>query len=448
MHENKLFGFQLMSFLRDVFAVEAEKQHVKMKTMTEYDAPSFDFFFPRGLSILDTNRETYVEVKVSKNLKMLNSQMKHLIKQNPDAIYIIIHTSQNGREQYGSEYVRYYGIDYLNYLCERYKGIYDLYFGNYSSELTNDKRFDEFNHELLEKRKETSRELNEINTSLFRDKFLNGSAAIVLGNGVSIPFGADGWKTLVENLLDYLVPHGLKSPESIQKVLSDSMYAESSFAEWAFSDKEKTPLYNKALQYCIYRKYDESLHANPSLLNIVATAKKERPRMPILTYNYDLFLESQYKFDFGMKMNHYSGKDYIHYFKDCIIHLHGYLSDASGATPKGLILTDRQYFSAYLNSKSTSYWVYQAQRDALNDYSVLYIGSSMSDVFQLSVIDDVYQEKSKKKQLWNCYALMCFKDVDDNDIYSIIQYYNQKGIKIIFEKDFDELINRLKRILL
>lgn len=72
----------------------------------------------------------------------------------------------------------------------------------------------------------------------------------------------------------------------------------------------------------------------------------------------------------------------------------------------------------------------------------------MSDVFQLSVIDDVYQEKSKKKQLWNCYALMCFKDVDDNDIYSVIQYYNQKGIKIIFEKAFDELINRLKRILL
>ena len=439
-----LTDYELMSFFRDVFVLESKRQNVSMQTGYNFQNSYYDFYFPNGLSILDTHQPTIVQTKASKSLG--STKIESYARINRDVKFIVIHTGENDQEKEFNNYVRYLDFRFVRNIVERYPEIYSLYAGNYS-------KFEDIaifdNLELNEQRSRnlTSKEISDLNASLYRNEYLENKSALILGNGVSIPFGSDGWKTLVDSLLDYLVPHGLKNPKLIGSALSNSVYSESSFADWAFSDKKKVNLYNKALRYCIYRKYDKSLHDKNSIIKAVAKAKMDKPNMPILTYNYDIFLEKQYDYDYHRYLGYYCGKDYLSHLKDSVIHLHGFLSDKPGTSPKNLVLTDSEYFSSYIASGGTPSWVYQAQRDILNAFSVLYVGSSMSDVFQLAVINDVFKTKKASKKLWNCYALMCLKDMENEDIYSIIQYYAQKGIKIIYTKTFDELITKISNLL-
>ena len=75
----------------------------------------------------------------------------------------------------------------------------------------------------------------------------------------------------------------------------------------------------------------------------------------------------------------------------------------------------------------------------------------MSDLYQMSVINEVWKQKLKENEgtgnLWKCFALVCLKGMKLKDKISIINYYQSKGIYLIFEDDYSKLPGTLSRLL-
>ena len=269
--------------------------------------------------------------------------------------------------------------------------------------------------------------------------------AFILGNGISIPLGADSWGDLVHNLLDYLTPYYTEKPAEISSSLSESLYLISSFVKnFVSSSKEMEGVYDSALRYCVYRKYNKLMHQKDTLLRAVALAKLKHRKLRIYTYNYDLFLENQINHeDPNEGYKGYTGNKYKERETSEIIHLHGIVRDRESEVVDRVILTDEEYFREYLNDDGgKGGWARQAQLELLKTKKVLFIGSSMSDLFQLSLIEKVHKENND----WKCYALMCFKGLDQQDQEKLCNFYYKKGIAIIFAESHSELPLILNRI--
>lgn len=186
------------------------------------------------------------------------------------------------------------------------------------------------------------------------------------------------------------------------------------------------------------------MHNEDTLVKVIADTKRMCPLLPVLTYNYDTFVERQYYYDYSHNLNYYSGPDYMSKINDHVIHLHGYLSYTNNKKD-GIILTDEEYYSTY-DSASTS-WVVKAQKEILDKHIVLFVGSSMSDLFQMSLINGVKQNHGDN---WRCYALL---KLDPNKIglkgtIKLLEYYQKKGIHIIFVDSFEKMPEKLSDILL
>ena len=291
----------------------------------------------------------------------------------------------------------------------------------------------------------TSEDISKNNLMLLKSIYndVNSKCAFILGNGVSIPFGSDSWERLISNLIDYLSPFYIKNADGIIKELSKSNYLISSFVKSTFEEKGQESVFIDGLKYCIYRKFNSEMLKDNSLLKAIALAKINKPDLAILTYNYDTFLEQQItECNPSLQYKSYSGRYYAKHFSDSIIHLHGTIKSDSDRIDKTLVLTDKDYFNAYLSKKNS--WVCKAQEDILSNYNCLFIGSSMSDLFQLSIIEKVFENRNHD---WKCFALMCFKkELGDNDKNNLMKFYKNKGVYIIFVDEHSNLSSILNSI--
>lgn len=295
----------------------------------------------------------------------------------------------------------------------------------------------------------TPSEISENNIALFKS-YLAGynensddyhGVALILGNGVSIPFGADSWNQLINNMLDGLAPYHIDDMNRIKKALCNSSYAISSFIRNTLERDKLSKKYEELLYSCVYRKYHHLMAKENTLVKAVANAKIKYNLLPIYTYNYDTFVEQQYYFECKKTLKHYVSSDYDRYPIDGVIHLHGYIGYHSKRV-KDIILTDKDYFDAYLSpSRST---VKNAQVDILTKCKCLFVGSSMSDLFQMSVIQDVAKREGKN---WCCFALMCFEDLSLREKIQLIRYYREKGIYLILSEDFQHMPDVFNRLL-
>lgn len=288
--------------------------------------------------------------------------------------------------------------------------------------------------------------LSDMNFNDYKYKLHKGSyPSMILGNGVSIPFGSDSWSKVSETLFDYLSPLYLDNLSAVKKIIGDSNYFAASMSKTIISKSK----YNEALKQCIYRKYEPSMHTSNTLLRSVVKAKIKYINMPLLTYNYDTFLEedfSLYKHSKIMPVCDES-EDKL-YSEPKIKHVHGFCENIFPANPKNIILTDEEYFNEYKENN----WVVNSQKHALKGFSCIYVGSSMSDLFQLSIIDEVKKELNKDEEyyklngIWYCYALVCLKNLTPKDILTINNYYIRKSIRLIFVDDFDKLPRKLDEL--
>ena len=82
--------------------------------------------------------------------------------------------------------------------------------------------------------------------------------------------------------------------------------------------------------------------------------------------------------------------------------------------------------------------------NALTNYVCLFVGSSMSDLFQMSLIQRA--KKQNDNQKWNCFALMCSSNLEFKEKMQLIKFYREKGINVIFVETFNELPNKLSEL--
>lgn len=288
---------------------------------------------------------------------------------------------------------------------------------------------------------ETPVNISKQNEETFKTYFKDPSqsVAIILGNGVSIPFGSDSWSDTINNMVDFLRPQFISDTNKVQNALANSSFLLSSFVKTTLENKISLNNYYDALKYCVYRKYNEQLLKKESLISTLARVKNKYINIPIATYNYDLFFEKAMEYLFGKKLTPIADGRAINYNTE-ILHLHGYLPMGKHYG-KNIILTDQDYVSVYFKGKNS--WVVDEQKKLLGQHKTLFIGSSMTDIFQMSIINDVLKEKGKS---WGCYALLCLGGLNLNEKIVIMEYYSKKSINIIYVDNYDELIPKINEI--
>ena len=70
-------------------------------------------------------------------------------------------------------------------------------------------------------------------------------------------------------------------------------------------------------------------------------------------------------------------------------------------------------------------------------------GLAMRSNIELSIIEDTYKKQGEK---WFCYALLCFKGLNESEQNEFMNFYYKKHIKVIFVDDYDKLITTLNNI--
>lgn len=262
--------------------------------------------------------------------------------------------------------------------------------------------------------------------------------SVIIGNGVSIPFGSDKWSQLSEYLFDFLSPKYIDNGANVRESIGNTNYSLTSMAKMMV----KKIKYRDALYACVYRKYEDDMHKNGNtLLRAIVNAKINHKDLELITYNYDEFLEKDYRFVTGLSMTSVCSaqKDTIAQ-EPKVKHIHGFIPYNKPSKATSIVLTQEEYYEAYKGNS----WRVRVQKRALEGVC-LFVGSSLSDLFQMSLINDVKNDSEKSriglhpKRKWKCYALLCLKGLSPRDIVTVYNYYLRKGIYLVFVDDYSKL---------
>lgn len=270
--------------------------------------------------------------------------------------------------------------------------------------------------------------------------------SIIIGNGVSMAFGSDLWTTMTDSLLSYLSPKYVDNVENVKNKLGGTTYSCTSLAKYIIDPSK----YYDAIYNSVYKRYEPSMHTGNTLIRSITKVKNSNPDIGLITYNYDNFLELD-----SERCNKQQGWNVIcpvYSFRTDnkkgepkVKHVHGYMplkktSKGKQTKRNKLVLTQEEYFEKYSDKRS---WTFKVQKKALHDDAVLFVGSSMSDIFQMSIIEEVRMEYLKKGQAWNCFALLCLNSLSPKDKVALFNYYLSRGVHLIFTDSFRELPNAL-----
>lgn len=471
-------GNSFYSFICDALLEEAIKENVGIHF--EYRFPNskrfYDIYLENGLKRFGSG---FNPIIVETKFKYDRQSILRFIKQVRDEtrffgkVVIVVYGEVSEKlsrnlDAYG---VIVYGIELVNDLIKKHPN-------SYLNHLTSDKNInlnvkEDRKVEIVDTRKRRSRfakiitkdsemitisedspeKISEINEKKFKNLFRNNNerCALILGNGVSIPFGSDTWRDTIKNMADFLRPSLIENSEAVMDSLSNSTYAISSFVKSALFDAGLEDKYYEAIRYSIYRKYNSLMHKERTLVKVISDAKRTYGSLPVLTYNYDTFIERQYWYDSeGASLNYISGDESKHHLHDSVIHLHGYISYKKN-NKNDIVLTDDEYFDTYFSKKND--WSRKLQKEVLLKYKCLFIGSSMSDIFQMSLISEVKEDfrnvNGEFKDSWNCYALLCFNNpnLGIKGKIRLLEFYQKRGVKVIFVDNHDKLPDKLKNLL-
>jgi hypothetical protein len=211
---------------------------------------------------------------------------------------------------------------------------------------------------------------------------------LFLGAGVSQPYGLPMWSDLVLTLLVDEYPDQFKSLWEHYRRPFGSWLAETygltpvmlaRLSQWKFNSKNRGITFNEYIQEMLYPT-PPRLPTGPTTLQAVAklTARSEREgrRIPlIVSLNFDDLLERELKahrvrFEsiYSEARNNGDGLP--------ILHPHGFLP-RDGTPPKAdLVFAELEYHRL---SFSSIHWAQVEMLSALRNYTVLFIGLSMSD---------------------------------------------------------------------
>lgn len=276
-----------------------------------------------------------------------------------------------------------------------------------------------------------------------RDSAGQKKVSVILGNGVSIPFGSDSWDKMINNLSDYLSPVHIDNVRLMRSAIGDNSYSAALFAKNILKQNDK---YLDALYYSIYRKYHKSYHGPDTIVHAVSEIiRRCRDFIEIGTFNYDSFVENDFwgpvprsRIEPIYKYGQYYDDRYFPLF-----HLHGYLPASFSQREyerqeyqDTIVLTLNDYFERYSDKNS---FTYATQKHLYENEVCLFVGSSMTDIFQLQCMREV-----EGKEYFA--ILRRDKNMSDKDYLQLTYYYNAKNITPISVDDYSEISGLLLRL--
>ena len=273
--------------------------------------------------------------------------------------------------------------------------------------------------------------------------------SLILGNGVSIPFGSEGWQDLVKNLLGQLQPRFIERVDDIDKFLGENDLSTADFSFDMLNYYGCESQYWKALKYSIYRRFNQNIWSDDSALKAIAESKyKLKGSLLLYTYNYDVFLEKQYERLYPeeklIPITELSSIKVNDVPDNVVIHVHGvFLDDMDKGHDIVLSSTDyfEQYHLPYISKKM------QCLFKSFQNDICLFIGSSMTDIFQMNMLAEALRQAEKSKAKQSVFALMCLKDLKPKEKEAIYRYYVRKRIYLISFDDFETLPNKIRDLL-
>ncbi len=211
---------------------------------------------------------------------------------------------------------------------------------------------------------------------------------LFLGAGVSQPYGIPMWSDLVLTLLVDEYPENFKSLWEHYRQPFGSWLAETyglspvmlaRLSQWKFQNKGQACSFNEYVRDMLYPESQHSPRdttALAAIAKIAARSERSGRRIPlIITLNFDDLLERELKARHVVFQTVYSDArrngDGLP-----ILHPHGFLPQ-QGATPEAdLVFAELEYHRL---SFSSIHWAQVEMLNALRNYTVLFIGLSMSD---------------------------------------------------------------------
>ena len=272
-------------------------------------------------------------------------------------------------------------------------------------------------------------------------KETNKQIAIITGNGVSIPFGSSSWDKLSGALLKALKPKAISSLKRINDHFSNHTLLTTDFSRYALGVLEPNEThYWNLIKQSVYGGFQPEKLGKPSAVRSIANAKhKYKERILLFTYNYDTFLEEQYSHDFGETLISAHCPDSLLEVGREIIHLHGIIERGSDKGD-GVTLTRSEYYEKYVKDSREPRFKrgMESLSISLRDRICLFVGSSMTDVFQMMMIQDasVQNEKADSNLI---YALLSIKDYSQKEKDTIYRYYKRKNVFVIPFENFSDL---------
>lgn len=292
---------------------------------------------------------------------------------------------------------------------------------------------------LLEDKKEsliqdkTYTQASRRNVLLFQEKFNSYKKInIITGNGVSIPFGSESWNELSKNLLNQLAPRFIESSDEVDEFFGKLSFFITDFSYDTLLLKKEDELYLKSLKHSIYRRFSKSIFEEKTTIKSISEIKHTyNDSVTLFTYNYDTFLEGQYQHDYSPNLLKPvitpSGLD------NEVVHLHGILKEDDLTLGGDIVLTRSKYYEVYTDISKHKGLSLLFQ--SLKKETCLFVGSSMTDIFQMMMIDRATKENNDGL----IFAVLPIDKLNEGGKETIYQYFLRKHILIIPFKEFSEL---------
>ncbi|NID09532.1 SIR2 family protein [Fibrivirga algicola] len=236
---------------------------------------------------------------------------------------------------------------------------------------------------------------------------------LFLGAGVSLPYGIPTWKDLVTNILinraderyEYFFP---AYRPALASWLSDKLgFSPTLLARVIryqidnhghLSDvKQQVNEYRRVIRDALYRTYRPDVQGDTTLAALVRIIEanegenRERAFPAIVNFNFDNLLEKMLT-ERGIGVNPVYKNSRVINKNLSIIHVNGYLPNNSSKLDSELIFTEDEFNKLTF---SQLHWAVSELTNYLRNYTVLFVGLSMSDPNLRRLLDGTCLNKRK-----------------------------------------------------
>ena len=238
--------------------------------------------------------------------------------------------------------------------------------------------------------------------------YRNGDLALITGAGVSKGCGLSDWNDLRADLLKNVIDSGYmepRKPTAWEKVTSQHIKRVlDSTSPLVMGRYLKTKLGERYLSTLRDALYKKPLNRSLTLQAMVTLADLRA----VCTYNYDDLLETQP--NPSRTFCSVAGpSDRVPNDKIPVYHVHGLLPSNSSSPPRGdVILSEEDYHQVY---RDAFHWSNTVQLTVLRQFSVLFVGLSLSDPNLRRLLDIAKDENTGAKRVA---VMRSFQDPPDS----------------------------------